>query len=82
LPDHNVRVTDLAVTCAPYHTEEAVLTASVLLIEILSPMNRAKTWINVRAYTSIPSVGEILILRGSGCGGTTVTVPAREWPER
>jgi hypothetical protein len=26
LPDHNVRVPGLAVTCAPYQTEEAVLT--------------------------------------------------------
>jgi hypothetical protein len=43
LPDHNVRVPDLAVACAPYQTEEAVLTDPVLLIEILSPSNQAKT---------------------------------------
>jgi Uma2 family endonuclease len=60
--DYNVRVTDLAVTCAPSQTEEAVLTDPVLLIEILSPINRAKPG-STCAYTSIPSVGEILILR-------------------
>ena len=74
LPDHNVRVPDLAVTCAPYQTEEAVLTDPVLLIEILSPSNQAKTWTNVWAYTSIPSVLEILICAPIGlwpicCGG-------------
>src|SRR6516165_5177289 len=42
LSDYNVRVPDLAVTCAPYQTEEAVLTDPVPLIEILSPSNQAK----------------------------------------
>ena len=63
LSDYNVRVPHLAVTCAPYQTEEAVLTDPVLLIEILSPSNQAKTWTNIWAYTSIPSVQEILVLR-------------------
>ena len=33
LSDYNVRVPDLAVTCAPYQTEEAVLTDPVLLMQ-------------------------------------------------
>lgn len=34
----------------------------MLLIEILSPSNKAETWANVWAYTTIPSVQEILIV--------------------
>jgi Uma2 family endonuclease len=83
LPDHNVRVPDLAVTCAPYQTEEAVLTDLVLLIEILSPSNQAKTWTNVWAYTSIPSVLEILILRADRIAADLLRrSPQGEWPER
>jgi Uma2 family endonuclease len=83
LPDHNVRVPDLAVTCAPYQTEEAVLTDPVLLIEILSPSNQAKTWTNVWAYTSIPSVREILILRADRIAAELLRrSPQGEWPER
>jgi hypothetical protein len=48
LSDHNVRVPDLAVICAPYETEEAVLVAPVLLIEILSPSNHGQAWTNLR----------------------------------
>jgi Uma2 family endonuclease len=33
-----------------------------VVIEILSPSNQADTWNNVWAYTTIPSVREILVL--------------------
>lgn len=66
---HNVRIPDLAVTCAPYDTEEPTLTDPILVIEILSPTNQAQTWANVWAYTTIPSVREIVVLR-------TVTIAA------
>jgi Uma2 family endonuclease len=83
LSDHNVRVPDLAVTCAPYQTEEAVLTDPVLLIEILSPSNQAKTWRNVWAYTSIPTVEEILVLRADRIGVELLRrSPQGDWPER
>lgn len=58
----NVRIPDLAVTCAPAEADERLLDDPVLLIEILSPGNAAETWANIWAYTSIPSVREILIL--------------------
>jgi Uma2 family endonuclease len=61
--DTNVRIPDLAVTCSSYDAEESVLTDPVLVIEILSPSNQAETWANVWAYTTIPSVQEILILK-------------------
>jgi hypothetical protein len=51
------------VTCSPLAVGQAMLSDPVLLIEILSPSNQAKTWPNVWAYTSISSVLEILVLR-------------------
>ena len=83
LSDYNVRVPDLAVTCAPYQTEEAVLTDPVLLIEILSPSNQAKTWTNICAYTSLPSAQEILVLRADRIGAALLRRSAEgEWPAR
>ena len=65
---HNVRIPDLAVTCSAYDSEEAVLTDPVLIVEILSPSNAAETWANVWAYTTIPSVQEIVVLRTATVG--------------
>ena len=59
----NVRVPDLAVTCSAYELEEATISAPVLIVEILSPSNEAETRANVWAYTTIPSVQEILVIR-------------------
>jgi Uma2 family endonuclease len=66
-----------------YQTEEPVLTDPVLLIEILSPSNQAKTWTNIWAYTSIPSVREILVLRADRIGAELLRrSPQGEWPAR
>jgi Uma2 family endonuclease len=65
LSAHNVRIPDLGVTCSPLAPGQATLADPVLLIEILSPSNQAQTWSNVWAYTSIPSVGEILVLHST-----------------
>jgi Uma2 family endonuclease len=56
LSEHNVRIPDLAVTCSPLAAGQATLPDPVLVIEILSPSNQAKTWTNVWANTSILSV--------------------------
>ena len=70
-------------TCSPYDTEEAVLSDPVLIVEILSPSNQADTWANVWAYTSIPSVLEILVLRSDAIGGELLRRDAAgAWPER
>jgi Uma2 family endonuclease len=58
----NTRVPDVAVTCSPDIPGEVGLTDPVVVIEILSAGNKSKTWSNVWAYASIPSVREILIL--------------------
>lgn len=83
LPDYNMRVPDLGVTCTPYEQEQSALPEPVLLIEILSPSNQAKTWTNVWAYTSIPSVREILVLRSDRIAAELLRRGADgEWPER
>jgi hypothetical protein len=60
LSAHNVRVPDLGVTCSPLLFGQATLPEPVLLIEILSPSNQAKTWSNVRATGEWPEEPEQL----------------------
>jgi Uma2 family endonuclease len=82
LSAHNVRVPDLGVTCSPLLPGQATLPDPVLLIEILSPSNQAKTWSNVWAYTSIPSVQEILVLHSTGIVAELLRRSAEGgWPE-
>jgi Uma2 family endonuclease len=57
----NERIPDLGVSCAKF-TDGRSLADPVLLIEILSPSNEAKTRANAWAYATIPSVQEVLIL--------------------
>ena len=57
----NHRIPDLGVTCSPPSGGQFV-TDPVLLVEILSPSNEPLTRANVWAYTTIPSVVEILLL--------------------
>jgi Uma2 family endonuclease len=57
----NERVPDLGISCAPF-TDTRSLVDPVLLVEILSPSNEAKTRANVWAYATIASVQEVLIL--------------------
>ena len=83
LSEHNVRIPDLAVTCSALTAGQAILPDPVLLIEILSPSNQAKTWTNVWAYTSIPSVREILVLRADRVAAELLRrSPEGEWPDR
>ena len=83
LSEHNVRIPDLAVTCSPLAAGQATLPDPVLLIEILSPSNQAKTWANVCAYTSIASVQEILVLRADRISAELLRrSPQGEWSER
>jgi Uma2 family endonuclease len=60
--NENFRIPDLAVTCARYEVEEYDVADPVLIVEILSPSNRAETWQNVWSFTTIPSLREILLL--------------------
>ena len=70
-------------TCSDYATEEATLADPVLIVEILSPTNHAQTWANVWAFTTIPSVREILILHSVTIGADLLRrQPDGNWPER
>ena len=60
----NLLVPDLGVTCAPPAGGPTMLDP-VVLIEILSPSNARETRANVWAYTSIPSVAEIVLVRST-----------------
>jgi Uma2 family endonuclease len=62
----NYRIPELAVTCTPYEAEEYDVSNPVLIVEILSPSDRAETWRNVWSYTTVPSLREILILSSTG----------------
>jgi Uma2 family endonuclease len=57
----NLLVPDLGVTCAAPAGGPTMLDP-VVLIEILSPPNARETRANVWAYTSIPSVAEIVLV--------------------
>ena len=63
--NHNVRVPDLGVTCAPSTPDLQLMPDPVLLIEILSPGNVKDTRSNVWTYTTIPSVQEILVVHST-----------------
>jgi Uma2 family endonuclease len=81
--DTNLRIPDLAVTCSPALPGDNVLRDPVLLIEILSPGNRAETWTNVWSYTTIPSVREILVLHSASIGADLLRRGTDgSWPER
>jgi len=58
----NVRVPDLAVTAAPIERMQQELSEPLLIIEILSPGNQDDTRDNVRAYATLPSVQEMVVL--------------------
>ncbi len=74
----NFRIPDLGVM-RPEGSEER----PILLVEILSPSNRAETWSNVWTYLSIPSVREVLVLRSDAIGADLLRrAPDGTWPER
>ena len=78
----NFRIPDIGVTCAPA-AQTAVVAEPVLLIEILSPSNEQETRTNVWAYTTIPSVREILLVRASRMEAELVRRRADgNWPEK
>lgn len=61
----NVRVPDLAVTCADWNPDDRLLHEPLIVLEILSASNKADTWANVWSYVTIPSVREILVLHAA-----------------
>jgi Uma2 family endonuclease len=77
----NMRVPDLAVTCTPDDPASHALIEPILLVEILSPSNEAETRANVWAYTTIPTVREILLVRSTHIAAELIRrEPDGSWP--
>jgi hypothetical protein len=80
---HNIRIPDLAVSCSPFQLAQPAPTDPVLIIETLSRSNRAQTWANVWAGTSIANVQEIVVLRAEAVGGDLLKRNEHgTWPDR
>lgn len=80
--DHNMLVPDLAVACDPIEDLRA-LRKPLVLIEILSPSNEAQTRANVWAYTTIPTVAEIILISSIAVAAEVLRRdPDGDWPER
>ena len=80
--DRNMLVPDIGITCSPPSGGKS-LPDPVVLIEILSPSNEAETRANVWAYTTIPTVTEILIVDGSAVRAEVLLRrPDGFWPEQ
>ena len=81
--DDNFRIPDLAVTCSGYEAEQYSLDEPVLLVEILSPSNRAETWRNIWSYLTILSLREVLVLRSTAIPAQLLRRGADgSWPDR
>ena len=76
----NMRVPDLAVSCSP--PEQGHISPPVLVVEVLSPGNRAETWGNVWAYTTIASVQEVLVMHSTAVRADLLRRrPDGMWPD-
>ena len=79
--NRNFRIPDLGVTCSP-PSAELVVPDPVLLVEILSSSNEVATWRNVWAYTTIPTVTEILAVRSTRIEAELLRrLPDGNWPK-
>lgn len=79
----NMLVPDLAVTCSPVQRDDKALPNPVLVIEILSPGNQSETWMNVWAYTTIPSVREIVVFHSEKISAQMLLRAADgSWPDQ
>jgi Uma2 family endonuclease len=77
----NARVPDLGVTCMPPQGGH-MMEGAVMLLEILSPSNKAMTRDNVWTYATIPTVREILLLASTRIEAELLRRDAAgAWPE-
>ena len=77
----NYRIPDIAVTCSPYTEETWVIDSPIVLAEVLSGSNRAQTWMNVWAFTTIASVEEIAVIHTDAIKVSLFRrQPDRTWP--
>jgi Uma2 family endonuclease len=80
--DMNYRVPDVGVTCAP-PSHGLMVADPVLLVEILSPSNESDTRANIWAYTTIPSVHELVVVHSTRIEAELLGRNADgSWPEQ
>lgn len=60
--DWNFRIPDVGVTCARDRKGERHLHNPILLIEVLSPSNQSDTYENIRAYATLPTIIELVVV--------------------
>jgi len=78
----NMLSPDLGITCEPAGGSHE-LRKPVALLEILSPSNHAETRANVRAFTTIPSLIEIVVLHSSRIAAEMLRrLPDDTWPKQ
>jgi Uma2 family endonuclease len=76
----NWLIPDIGITCTP-PSGAKMLMDPIVLIEILSPSNEAETRANVWAYTTIPTVAEIVLLRSTSVQAELLRrQPDGSWP--
>ena len=63
--DWNFRIPDIGVTCERDKKGERIVAEPILLIEILSPSNAADTYENIRAYATLPSIAELVVVHST-----------------
>lgn len=79
--DWNFRIPDLGVTCKPNRSGDVMVPEPILLIEVLSPGNAGDTYENVRAYATIPTVREIVVVHSARMRAELLTRDAQgHWP--
>jgi Uma2 family endonuclease len=61
----NLRTPALGVAATPDRPDQFVVSAPILLIEILTPDNTTDVWGNVWSYCTIPSVQEIAVVHST-----------------
>lgn len=77
----NFRIPDLGVTCSPNRPGEIMTPNPILLVEVLPPGNAQDTWENVRAYSTLPSVLEIVVVHSTQVAVELLTRDADgAWP--
>ncbi|MBX9926745.1 MAG: Uma2 family endonuclease, partial [Hyphomicrobiaceae bacterium] len=61
----NFRIPDLGVTCEADRKGERIVSEPILLIEVLSPSNAQDTYENIRAYATLPTVQELVVVHST-----------------
>lgn len=78
----NHRIPEMAVTCTPSKPDVRDIENPILIVEVLSPSNRADTWSNVPLYATLPSVQEILLVGSTRIGAELLRrQPNGVWPD-